>query len=300
MRWLVLGLWLLLLGAEAQAFGEIRFAGETRVEVITETRPRGQARVSLRAGAPGEGAQRVVVYEGRDVQAWSDASGAGVLVGLLGGERGLSAVFVPVREGRLGAPRQVTVRRPEARDRAPVGIAIAARPDGFAFFWQEASVTQPGAQYTTHALAISNEGRPGQVRSSSATWPIADVAWIADEGRYYFLLYYAAGGRPDGTRFCGVHVEAQSLRSLEHPWWATRAGQLDEAQLVVRGTRVVAVYRGGASGDELLEVDVTGGRWGQEAPASRSHGRIAPSEAYGARFVRERLEVHRAALDTNG
>lgn len=291
MRWLVLGLWLLPVGAEAQAYGEVRFAGETRVEVVTEARPRGEVRVSVRAGS-----QRVTVYEGREAQAWSDASARGVLVGLLGGTAGLSAVLVPVEAGRLGAPRAVTIRRPEARGRAPVGIAVAARgDDGFALVWQEASVSQPASMYTTHVVEVSAEGRAGEARASSATWPIADVAWLPAQGRYYFLLYYAAGGRPDGTRFCGVHVDPGSLTATEHPFWVTRPGQLDEAELVVSGARVFALYRDGGA---LLEAEVTDGSWGREAPASRDRGAIDDAVAYGGRADGGAVEVARVRLDT--
>ncbi|MBX3270135.1 MAG: hypothetical protein KF729_07730 [Sandaracinaceae bacterium] len=271
--------------AQEQIFGEAHFVGDAALEVVTRFRPaRGAVEVRL-------GEQRVAVHEGAPRHAWAAGGDAGVLVVLLGVP--LEAVFVPVEAGRLGAPRRAPIARPAGPDRAPVGAAVALTPQGFSVFWQEASTTSPTALYETYLAAFDRLGAPaGAPVRVHAQWPLAAVAWQPDRGQFFFLLYYG-GGDPRGTRLCGVHVDPAQLRNVEHPFWSSRPGMIDEARLVVRDRRVVAVYR---DDGRLFERDVTEGAWGTDPPEARSHGPIAPSEAYGMRASASGVTIRRARL----
>lgn len=274
---------LIPLAAEAQppsSYAEIRFVAETPVEIVVDRR------TTLVAGG-----RSMVVPRSRDAATYAGTSDEGVLLAMLAGDA-VRTVFVPVTEGRLGPPSEPrAVDRVEARDRTPVGAAVAPMPDGFAVFWQEAHTRNPSAAYTTYVQRFGPEGeRRGDARLVQAVWPLAAAAYMPETDRFYFLLFY--GGRdPRKTRLCGVHIDAETLRPQEHPWWASRPGLIDEGQLFVRGDQVIALYRGGPEGQRLLQVDVSGGSWGREAPAPRPRGRLGPEGVFGARLDGERLTV---------
>ncbi len=88
-----------------------------------------------------------------------------------------------------------------------------------------------------------------------------------------------------------MHIDPETLRPQEHPWWASRPGLIDEGQLFVRGERVTALYRGGPDGERLLQVDVSAGSWGREAEAPRPRGRLGPEGVFGGRLDGEQLAV---------
>lgn len=276
-------------------FGETHFVGETPVDVVVrwrmaERRIQPQGTVEVRVG---ERATRV--HEGGPAYAWAAANERGVLVALVGASASVEVAFVPVVEGRPGSPRAGSVTRLAGADRAPIGAAVAARPDGFAVFWQEASTSNPSATYQTFVALFDPEGRPrGGSQAVQAPWPIADVAWLPERGQYYFLVYYG-GADPRGTRLCGVHVDGQAQRNLEHPWWASRPGMIDEARLVVGpGDRVIALYR---DGGRLFEIDVSEGSWGRDPRVhARPHGDLAPDASWGARRRAGAIEVLRSPL----
>ncbi len=279
--------------AQERVVGEAHFVGDTPVDVVVRWsgrsgRPHGA--VEVRAGG---GTQ--TVHDGTPAFAWAAGGERGLLVALVGASATVEVRFVPIEGGRPGAPRRSAVRRLASADRAPVGAAIAPRPDGFAVFWQEASSTNPGAVYETYTARFDADGRAvGETQAVQAPWPIADVAWMPTRNEYYFLLYYG-GADPRGTRLCGVHVEPTRLANVEHPWWSSRPGLIDEARLAVRDGRVTAVYR---DDGRLFELDVTEGSWGTDPPptAARAHGPIAADEAFGLRAGPEGVAIRRVSL----
>jgi len=279
--------------AQDARFGESHFVGDTAADVVVEwTSPRGvpHGRVQVVAGG-----QSQRVHDGAPAYAWAAGGERGVLTALVGASAAVEVVFVPIDRGRPGEPRRTSVTRLATGDRAPIGAAVASRPDGFAVFFQEASTGNPRALYETYLALFDHDGRPlGPTSRVQAAWPIADVAWLPGRGQYYFLLYYG-GSDPRGTRLCGVHIAGAPLRNVEHPWWASRAGMIDEARLVVYGSdRVAAVYR---DDGELYEIEVTDGSWGSDpSRPRRSHGRIPTDAAFGLRGTARGVRVTRSTL----
>lgn len=277
--------------AEAQpiSFGESHFVGETPVDVVVRWRDRaGRPRGTVEVRAGGRAIQ---VHRGGPAYAWAATNERGALVALVGASASVDVVFVPLIDGRPRAARRASIRRIGSDDRSPVGAAVAARPEGFAVFWQEASLHNPGAVYDTFVADFDADGRArGEPHRVHAPWPIADVTWLPATRQYYFLLYFG-GSDPSGTRLCGVHVDAQAQRNLEHPFWVSRAGLIDEARLIVRGDRVLAYYR---DDSRLREADVTQGSWGRD-PASppREHGPLANDVAFGLRPTADGVELRR-------
>ncbi len=276
---------LLLVGASASAqppssYAEIRYVGDTPVEVVVDRRVRVVSGERTRAVPSSNGAS-----------AYAGASDDGVLLALVGRDS-LRAVFVPLDDGVLGEPgRARRITRPARSGHSPVGAAVAPMPDGFALFWQEANDRNPGAAYQTFMQRLGRAGEPtGEPQAVQAVWPLAAAAYMPDSDRFYFLLFYG-GSDPRQTRLCGVHIDAATLRPQEHPWWASRPGLIDEGQLFVRGDRVLALYRGGAEGDQLLEVDVTQGGWAQQAPEPRRRGTLGGAGVFGGRLDGDRLRV---------
>lgn len=274
------------------SFGESHFVGQTPVDVVVRWRERaGRPRgtVEVRAGG-----RTTEVHDGGPAYAWAATNERGALVALVGASASVDVAFVPLAEGRPGRVRRASIRRIGSDDRAPIGAAVAARPDGFAVFWQEASTSNPGAIYETFVADFDADGRAqGEAHRVQAPWPIADVVWLPGSRQYYFLLYFG-GSDPRGTRLCGVHVDAQAQRNLEHPFWVSRPGLIDEARLIVRGDRVLAYYR---DDSRLLEADVTQGSWGRD-PASppREHGGLAPDVAFGLRATADGVELRRSPI----
>lgn len=278
--------------AQDQAFGESHFVDDTPVDMavrFTEQAGQPHGRVDVRAGETVRN-----LHEGSPAYAWAEAGDRGLLVALIGASPTVEVRFVPIAHGRPGAVRAHALRRVAGEDRSPVGAAIAATPDGFSVFWQEASTSNPRALFETYLARFDRDGRPvGETTLVNAAWPIADVAWMPSRDQYYFLLYYG-GGDPRGTRLCGVHVDPDRLANVEHPWWASVPGMIDEARLIVRGDRAIALYR---DDDHLYEIDVTEGRWGQDPTAERrDHGAIRPDVAFGARVTADGVALRRVPL----
>ncbi len=226
------------------------------------------------------------VYTGRAGFAFAAGGDEGVLLALVGAGSGLEAAFVPIQDGQPGPAEPVAIPRVGDADGSPVGASIATVPGGFAVFWQEASGSAPGRPLRTFLARTDDRGRPlGPAVAVPAPWPIADVAWMPSRGDFYFLLFYSAGG---DTRLAGVHVDGDTLRPMEHPWWASRPGAIDEARLAVIGERVFAVYR---DGSRLFEADVSEGAWGREVPAPQPRGPIRVDQTIVVVPGAEGLEV---------
>jgi len=278
--------------AQDQAFGESHFVGDTAVDVAVRWTGRaGQphGRVDIRAGETTRN-----LHDGTPAYAWAEGGDRGLLVAMIGASPTVEVRYVPIADGRPGGVRATRLRRIAGEDRSPVGAAIAATPDGFSVFWQEASTSNPQSLYETYLARFDHDGRPvGETTRVNAAWPIADVAWMPSRNQYYFLLYY--GGRdPRGTRLCGVHIDPTRLANVEHPWWASTPGAIDEARLLVRGDRVVALYR---DDGHLFEIDVTEGAWGRDPTSTRrDHGTIRADTAFGARATADGIALRRVPL----
>lgn len=278
------------------AEGGVVFAGEVAVRVTNEWDPAagtgGQGHVRLRAGAR---RQRIPLASPAMVSAAATASGVFLAV-LEDRPTRLLAVHVPLVEGRFGEPVTTEVTRPGGEALVPMNLTATATPTGYAVFWQEVPSTQPGATWQTFEARFDARGAAeGASRAlGRVPWPIAAAAFVG--GRYFLALWFAPGGRPDQIRLAAVHVDLRGSPQ-EHPWWASRPGLIGETQLVVNGERVLAVYRGGSDGGQLLEVDVTTGRWGQEPSAPRRRGRIGAMVAYGVRARGTGTDVERFQLD---
>ena len=277
---------LLLVGASPasaqpeSSYAEIRYAGDTPVEVIVDRRVRVVAGTTTKE----------LPHSSR-ASAFAGASDDGLLIALVGPDS-VRPVFVPIAEGRLGEPRAGRpIERPAARGHSPVGAAVAPMPDGFGLFWQEADDRNASAAFQTYFQKLGPGGQPtGEPTIVQAVWPLAAAAYMPESNRFYFLLFYA-GSDPRQTRLCGVHIDATTLRPQEHPWWASRPGLIDEGQLHLRGNQVLALYRGGPDGEQLLEVDVSQGGWAQEPAAPTPRGRLGGTGVFGARLEGDRLRV---------
>lgn len=273
--------------AQTTVFGESHFIGERPVDVLVrwgDERGHPHGTVHVRSGDASR-----EVHSGGPAYAWAAANDRGVLVALVGASATVEVAFTPITDGRPGPVAHHSLRRLAGEDRSPVGAAVAARPDGFAVFWQEASMSNPQALYETYLARFDQDGRPsGGSVLVNAAWPIADVVWISAQNQYYFLLYYG-GGDPRGTRLCGVHIDEQRLTNVEHPFWVSRPGMIDEARLVTNGNRVFSVYR---DDNQIFETEVTTGTWGQDpAAAPRSHGRAGANVAFALRAAGNGIEV---------
>jgi hypothetical protein len=250
-------------------FGELEFVRDQQVRVVA-----GPRSVEVRAGA-----RSTTAFQGRDLQMWSGANEHGVLVAAMT-RRGIETAFVPIVDRVPGPARRSPITRLAGDDWAPVGAAIAARPDGFAAFWQEANMRAPGELYRTVLARFDLQGRPvGETGEVRARWPMADVAYEPGSNRYYMLLYF---GSPRGTRLCGVHVDGETLTSMEHPFWVSvQARSIEDARLVRDGARLFALYLAGENVDRIFEANVTQGQWAQEPPnAPVQRGVLRPGHVY--------------------
>lgn len=219
------------------------------------------------------------------------ASADAIAIAVASGEPAVRTILVPLRTRR---EEWRLVDRPGGRELSPVGIAVFARPDGFGVWWQEASVANVNDLWRTFEVRIDGSGSLGGARElAGMRWPMLDAAYVEAGSTFALLLY--GGGDPTGSRLCAVRISDEGS-SLEHPWWASRAGLITEGQLVVSSGRVFAVYRGGSGGTTLLDNEVTTGQWGQEGPEPRAHGNIGTREIFGARPDGPRVHVERAAM----
>ncbi len=155
------------------------------------------------------------------------------------GPAAVRTVWIPIANGRPGAPHPITIPRIEGEGFAPVGIAIAARPDGFSVLWQEASTASPMETWRTYEARLDAHGdvigAPRQL--AQVPWPIADAVHV--NGTTWLLLYYGTND-PRRTRLCTVRIDDAGT-PLEHPRWSSREGMIGEAHIVPAGDRIFAV-----------------------------------------------------------
>jgi hypothetical protein len=220
------------------------------------------------------------------------ANTEGLRCAILSGEPAVRTIFVPFHE--QSEQTWTSIERPGGPELAPIGVSVFARPDGFGIWWQEASTANVNDLWRTFEARVDVQGTVAPARElGGMRWPLMDAAYV-EAGSTFALLLYGTGD-PQASRLCAVRI-SDAGEALEHPWWASRAGLITEAQLVVNGARAFAVYRGGRGGNQLLEGEVTTGQWAQERPEPRSHGTIDSGEIYGARPDGSRIRVEQASM----
>src|SRR5690606_27441750 len=166
-------------GAQQGRSGQLVLVGETPWAVIQQQD--GQ-RASLEVRGP-RGSRRGPLEAPGFVAAASNDDGIFVAI-VHAAPAAVRALWVPIAGGGPGTPVPLTVARIAGDGRMPVGVSVAARPDGFAVVWQEASTQSPSALWQTFEARFDPSGRPaGAPRALGAvSWPIADVIFF--EGRY--------------------------------------------------------------------------------------------------------------------
>lgn len=278
-----------------RVWNHVRFAGDREVRVRTawqSSSPGAEAEVTLRvAGRPGQ----LELHRGPAIVTDVAADGDRVLVAMSemapGGSLHLALVEVPAD----GPPRVVARRRARIGERrwTPTAVATTATPDGFAVLWQAQSFQGRGrgGQARTLLARVGEDGgwsrRPSTV---PVPWAIAGLVW--NGGGYHLALYYD-GSQPNQTRLCMVTL-TEAGQPEQHPWWASRPGMVDEVQLVRDGEQILAVYRGGPSGMQLLSRDVRPvGAWGQDVGAATDRGRIGADEEFALRVDGGAVQVVR-------
>jgi hypothetical protein len=259
--------------------------GPVRLESVWAAE--GPSRVTLRFGA-----SEVVVHEGAPVVTALAVRPDAALVAMVnGGDRSFAKVaVVPIRQGALGAPVRLDAERPRTEGFAPVSVIACPDPGGFTFLWQE---QDRGAARDARTYL-------GRVSSAGAwiTRPVvAQIPWaiaaIAHNGRGYQLALFFDGQGPGETRLSMVSLTAEGVPE-QHPDWASGPGLLQEVQLFPNGGRIVAYFRSGREGDQLMSRDVTAvGQWGSDPTDVRSHGRIAPEEEFALRAGGNGVTVER-------
>lgn len=213
-------------------------------------------------------------------------------------ERGTQVALVAYESFGEGAPfrfRTITgttlgeersLARPGAREGDyPLSVAIAVMPDGgFTVLYQEVQHDDPTAA-RTYAFTLDAAGAPrGEGRELAVPWTVAAAAWNG-HGLHLALLFPGYG---TGMRLSMVSLSAAG-QPEQHPDWASAAGYVGDVHLVRDGEHIRAFYRGGASGDRLLESDVTAIRgWGSEPPRATDHGALGQAQAIV-------IDVHGAA-----
>jgi hypothetical protein len=230
----------------------------------------------------------------------ADDSGASIAIGsnttaLVHGasaaaiERGAQVAIVAYESFGDGAPFRFRVitgttlgeerafARPGGREGDyPLSVAIAPMPDGgFTVLFQEVQHDDPTAA-RTYAFTLDAAGAPqGEGRELAVPWTVAAAAWNG-HGLHLGLLFPGYG---TGMRLSMVSLSPAG-QPEQHPDWASAAGFVGDVHLVRDGEHVRAFYRGGTSGDRLLESDVTAIRgWGSEPPRATDHGPLGADQA---------------------
>ncbi len=168
----------------------------------------------------------------------------------------------------------VAVARPGTRRDDPFAVAITATVDGFAVFFQEVERADPTAAHT-YLVELDAAGVPGPAREVAVPWAL--LAAVDNGNGYHLALSYP--GDASGMRLSMVSLSAAGSPE-QHPDWASAGGFISDVHLVAAGGKIRAFYRGGKSGNRVLESDVTVIRsWGTEPPKALDHGAITQRQA---------------------
>lgn len=195
-----------------------------------------------------------------------------------------------ISDGEVGEP--ISLARPSNRYDLPFAVAATPTPDGFAVFFQEVQSDDPSAAHT-YLVALDETGTPrGAATEIAVPWSLAAAAW--NGAGYHLALYYPGDQR--GMRLSMVSLTAAG-QPQQHPDWASAPGYIADVHLLAGGGKIRAFYRGGPSGDRLLESDVTAIRsWGSEPPKARDHGALAAHKAIALSLEGKPVKVDGARL----
>ncbi|MCA9533807.1 MAG: hypothetical protein KC593_09015 [Myxococcales bacterium] len=213
------------------------------------------------------------VHQGSSLSATiAEGHGALLVAVALEGQGGRSRFFAhrvdpTAAPAALGRAHDIT--RPSAPPGTPFGVAATATPDGFTVFFQELDASDQSLARTFMAQLAPDGSPRGPSVEVPVPWGVSAATW--NGAGYHLALNYPSG---EGVRLSMVSVDP-SGRPQQHPDWASAAGTVMDVHLVAEGGRVLAYFRGGATGQDLLEADVTRIRqWGQEPPAPRRVSRL--------------------------
>jgi hypothetical protein len=267
MRRVPIFLSVLLFGGLAQAQAippEVRAElgpGKDPVILVTSFGKKGSARLH-----PGKG--KAITLHEREA-AGSLAVGHGRVVIALSVEDETHPFRVHVMSG-ADPGKAVKIARPTKRGDIPFAVAATATPDGFALFFQEVQTDDPSAAHT-YLVLLDAEGKPkGAASEIPVPWSLGAAIW--NGAGYHLALFYP--GDQSGMRLSMVSITA-SGQPQQHPDWASKAGFITDVHLIAREGKISAFYRGGKSGDRLVESDVTAiGAWGAEPARVKDHGAL--------------------------
>ena len=255
------------------AFFPQHAGADDRVVIGADGKP-----VQLTTTFGGKAGAKVTVGSGKPVSVFS-GSAVGTLVG--GHDKVIVALATdskePFRVVLVGSDKKPTsIPRPNNRNKdLPFAVAGTATPTGFAIFFQEVQTDDPSAAHT-YLVELDADGAPnGPAKEVPVPWSLAAAAY--NGAGYHLALIYP--GDNGGMRLSMVSL-SDAHQPQQHPDWASAAGFITDVHLVADGGKIRAFYRGGKSGDRMLESDVTEIRqWGTEPPKAKDHGAIAQKHA---------------------
>lgn len=170
------------------------------------------------------------------------------------------------------AVRRVVLPRPGGNGTSPFA-AVGCVHDGIVVIWNEISDTAMGGGATGYAARVALDGTVAEAPHVVAIpWSLAALAPNA-AGGYWLAVRYDGQG-PGQTHLCLVRLDA-ALNPQEHPWWASRATEIGDTQLVVTDAGPTLVY---ATHEGVLASAAHSGSWGQDPAPSRrlvAHGPFA-------------------------
>lgn len=193
-------------------------------------------------------------------------------------------IVAPRGDGAPEVSRAVDLRPDGDAQWAPTSVVACEDPDGFTVLWQEEN---GGNRFAARAFLarVSPEGRvTRRAWEAPIGWALGAMAW---NGAGYHLALFFDQGAIGQTRLSMVSITREGTPE-QHPDWASAMGRIEDVQLVRARGHILAFYRGGPDGQQLLEADVTQIRnWGADPPAAASHGPIANGEDYVVRIARD-------------
>jgi hypothetical protein len=255
------------------AFFPQHAGADDRVVIGADGKP-----VQLTTTFGGKAGAKVTVGSGKPVSVFS-----GSAVGTLVAGHGKVIVALatdgkePFRVVLVGSDKKPTqIPRPNNRNKdLPFAVAGTATPTGFAIFFQEVQTDDPSAAHT-YLVELDADGAPnGPAKEVPVPWSLAAAAHNGN-GYHLALIYPGDNG---GMRLSMVSL-SDAHQPQQHPDWASAGGFITDVHLVTDGAKIRAFYRGGKSGDRMLESDVTQIRqWGTEPPKAKDHGAISQKHA---------------------
>lgn len=255
------------------AFFPQHAGADDRVVIGADGKP-----VQLTTTFGGKAGARVTVGSGKPVSVFS-GSAVGTLVA--GHDKVIVALATegkePFKVALVGSDKKPTsIPRPNNRSKdLPFAVAGTATPTGFAIFFQEVQTDDPSAAHTYLVELDADGALAGPAKEVPVPWSLAAVAY--NGAGYHLALIYP--GDNGGMRLSMVSL-SEAHQPQQHPDWSSAAGFITDVHLFADGGKIRAFYRGGKSGDRMLESDVTQiKQWGQEPPKAKDHGAIASKHA---------------------